>query len=112
MAALPSDDDDAAWAWLREHRVHDDAWRLMQALLERPALRKDAACVEHPELNWFPDPGESRLTDLRAICRKCLVKAEYLEYGVENHVQGVLGGASERERTQLRRLRAQRRERR
>jgi hypothetical protein len=42
MVALPAEDHDAVWKWLRESRVDDDAWQLLRALIVRPAY-KDAA---------------------------------------------------------------------
>jgi len=48
----------------------------LEVLLEmvarsRPAWHADAACLEHPEVNFFPGRGES-LAPAKAICAGCL----------------------------------------
>jgi hypothetical protein len=43
-------------------------------LLQRPQWHKDAACIEHPEIGWFPALGESA-NSAKKICRSRLVRA-------------------------------------
>lgn len=64
-----------------------------------------AACRnEDPEL-FFPERGEDTGT-AKAICASCSVRAECLEYALENGEQfGIWGGKSERQRRGLRRAR-------
>jgi hypothetical protein len=38
----------------------------------RPAWMKDALCREHPEISFFPEPGED-LRAAKAVCARCLV---------------------------------------
>jgi hypothetical protein len=71
----------------------------------RPAFHADAACREHPEVDFFPDVGATA-TDAKRICAGCLVRAECLEYALAGCERGIWGGTSSRDR---RRLRAARR---
>jgi Transcription factor WhiB len=75
------------------------------ALIEPPAWHADAACREHPELNWFPESWEGPGRAQR-ICAQCLVQDECLQWALSQGKQlcGVWGGASQRQRN--RRLRA------
>jgi WhiB family redox-sensing transcriptional regulator len=67
------------------------------------AWRKDAACLETPNVNFFPGLGEPTKAT-KAVCDTCLVRAECLEYAIVNEEKfGIWGGTSERQRRQLRR---------
>lgn len=57
---------------------------------------QDAPCAYvDPEL-WFPDKGESTKA-AKAICRRCPVRAECLDYALTWHQRfGVWGGLRER----------------
>lgn len=71
-------------------------------LLQRPAWQRDAACLEHPEVNYFPERGGS-LEPAKAVCAGCLVRAECCAYAVEQGVEhGVWGGTSPQARRALR----------
>lgn len=77
--------------------------RTIGDLIQRPAWHADAACREHPEVNFYPTLGES--TDpAKAVCAGCLVRdecrADALERG-DGH--GIWGGTSANERKTLRR---------
>jgi WhiB family redox-sensing transcriptional regulator len=73
-------------------------------LLDPQPWAADAACREHPELDWFPSRGEAH-TSQKAVCSGCLVRDECLAYAMATGVTcGVWGGTSERERRQLRRI--------
>lgn len=67
---------------------------------------RDAACREHPEINFFPERGEP-VDPAKAVCGRCLVRAECLNDALAQPkpVGGIWGGTSERERRQLRRTR-------
>lgn len=71
-------------------------------LMRRPSWSADAACQEHPEVDFFPDRG----TDTRsakAVCAGCLVRSECLAYALEHRERhGIWGGTSERERRRMR----------
>jgi len=50
------------------------------ALLARPVWMRDALCLEHPEVSWFPDRGEPSAAAV-AICAGCLVRQECAQAG-------------------------------
>jgi hypothetical protein len=71
----------------------------------------DALCVEHhPEVSWFPERGEP--TDAaKAICARCLVREECLEYALREDIrEGIWGGLALGQRRALRREAAPARE--
>jgi hypothetical protein len=68
----------------------DLATYTLAELLHRPAWQRDAACHEHPEVSWFPMPGQSA-GPAEAICAGCLVRAECAAAG-ELEEAGVWGG--------------------
>jgi hypothetical protein len=84
----PLNDDDAFLEFLRA---------------VKPDWHRDAACREHPDVNFFPERGEDS-RPAKAVCAKCLVRAECLAAGIREHF-GIWSGTSERER---RRIRAER----
>ncbi len=84
-----------------------DAFDLPDAIGPQPAdWRAWASCVGvDPEL-FFPERGETT-RHAKAVCSRCLVCQECLEYALANAEKfGVWGGTSERERRKLRRQRA------
>jgi WhiB family redox-sensing transcriptional regulator len=74
----------------------------------RPWLA-DALCADHDVDMWFPEPGhEGRQTAVKArrICQACPVQLQCLAANIhEEH--GIYGGATERQRRQIRGLVAQ-----
>lgn len=83
--------------------------RTLEELLKRPAWMADAACAEHPELQFVSGRGQST-EPLKAVCRGCLVRRECLDYALgDDGLQGVWGGTSTKERSEYRRLRPRRR---
>ena len=78
------------------------------ALLDRPPWHRQAACLSHPKVDFFPRPGQSaKVVAAKAICARCPVQAECLAWALTRpgRLIGVWGGTSERDR---RRLSAQR----
>jgi WhiB family redox-sensing transcriptional regulator len=71
-------------------------------LLRRPAWTADAACKEHPYVEFFPRRGAST-KEAKAVCAGCLVREDCLAfaYSSGDHV-GIWGGLSERERRRAR----------
>ncbi len=69
------------------------------ALLDRPAWHADAACREHPELNWFPENGQTSSRALR-VCAACLARPDCLRWALSqgNDLHGIWGGSSQRQR--------------
>jgi WhiB family transcriptional regulator, redox-sensing transcriptional regulator len=64
-----------------------------------------ALCAETDPEAFFPERGASTTT-AKAVCALCTVRAECLEYAIENDERfGIWGGTSENERRQLRRSR-------
>lgn len=83
--------------------------RITNKLLQPVEWQTHARCAEvDPEI-FFPERGGSSKA-ARAVCDKCTVKSECLEYALNNKEQfGIWGGTSERERRRLRKERTQRR---
>jgi WhiB family redox-sensing transcriptional regulator len=62
----------------------------------------DAACLDHPDVNWFTELGEST-SEAKTICFTCPVRRPCRDAGMyERH--GIWGGLSERERRRRREL--------
>ena len=79
-----------------------DPDELASLVLAAPAFVRDAACVEHPEIDWFPAKGATTAA-AKAVCRGCLVRAECLEYALELDIRdGIWGGCSPGERRAVR----------
>ena len=65
----------------------------------------DGKCRDYPAEMFFPGDGVG-VIKAQKICAACPVKAQCLNYALENHVEhGVWGGTSERERRRLQRAR-------
>ncbi|TDV47776.1 transcription factor WhiB [Actinophytocola oryzae] len=68
--------------------------------------RDRAACRDaDPEL-FFPvsdmGPGARQIADAKAVCGRCPVRTQCLDYAVETGLDhGVFGGTTERERREL-----------
>lgn len=59
---------------------------------------------------FFPERG-GPIREAKAVCQACAVRVECLEYALDRGEKfGIWGGTSERERRQLRRTRAARRQ--
>jgi len=66
----------------------------------------DALCAQTDPEAFFPEKGGST-RDAKKICTTCEVKAQCLEYALQNDERfGIWGGLSERERRRLRRARS------
>ena len=67
------------------------------------AWQVDALCSQTDPEAFFPEKGGST-RDAKRVCASCEVKAECLEYALQNDERfGIWGGLSERERRRLRR---------
>jgi WhiB family transcriptional regulator, redox-sensing transcriptional regulator len=77
------------------HRDDDNSWQ------------DHANCLGvDPDL-FFPERGAST-REAKEVCRGCVVRAECLEFALQNGEKfGIWGGLSERERRRIRRQRAQ-----
>ncbi|WP_158883151.1 WhiB family transcriptional regulator [Amycolatopsis anabasis] len=68
--------------------------------------RHRAACQdEDPEL-FFPvsdiGPGARQVAEAKAVCARCPVRAQCLNYALDNALDhGIFGGTTERERRKL-----------
>ena len=75
----------------------------------RPAWMEDAACIEHPEVEFIPPArsSEDHARAAKAICSRCLCRDECLAYALADPtLLGVWGGTSTAERREMRRRRA------
>jgi WhiB family redox-sensing transcriptional regulator len=83
--------------------VADDGEAFLLAIAANvPEWQRDGACVEHPDVDWFPPRGAS-LRPAQALCRSCLVQRECLAFALElgDDLAGVWGGTSRGERRKL-----------
>jgi len=66
-----------------------------------------AACIGEPVDWWFPKPNASTRA-AKAVCRGCPVRQQCLDHALEHDERfGVWGGLTEKERSRLRRRRAE-----
>jgi Transcription factor WhiB len=63
---------------------------------------KRAACLDHPELDWF-SRTERMKNAVRAVCDRCDVRSECLTFAIENDELGIWAGLDQRERRQVKR---------
>jgi len=67
------------------------------------AWQTDSLCAQTDPEAFFPEKGGST-RDAKKICASCEVRAQCLEYALQNDERfGIWGGLSERERRKLRR---------
>lgn len=67
------------------------------------AWQADALCAQTDPEAFFPEKGGST-RDAKRICQSCEVRAQCLEYALQNDERfGIWGGLSERERRRLKR---------
>jgi WhiB family redox-sensing transcriptional regulator len=67
------------------------------------AWQDRALCAQTDPEAFFPEKGGST-REAKRVCRGCEVRAECLEYALENDERfGIWGGLSERERRRLKR---------
>lgn len=77
----------------------------LSSLLQRPAWQRRAACRGRGIDEFFPPAGSSHVR-IAALCARCPVFDECLEYALENPaLKGVWAGTSERGRHRIRTLR-------
>lgn len=70
---------------------------------EEISWQADALCAQTDPEAFFPEKGGST-REAKRICDQCEVRAQCLEYALENDERfGIWGGLSERERRKLRR---------
>jgi WhiB family redox-sensing transcriptional regulator len=81
--------------------------RSADAELDNPlSWQSDSLCAQTDPEAFFPEKGGST-RDAKKICTSCEVKAQCLEYALQNDERfGIWGGLSERERRRLRRARS------
>lgn len=73
-------------------------------MMELPWMH-DGSCAAHRPEVFFPSDGVGVIA-AQEICASCPVKAECLEYALDNRIEhGVWGGESERGRRRLLRTR-------
>jgi WhiB family transcriptional regulator, redox-sensing transcriptional regulator len=76
---------------------------LIFGLPEEQSWQERALCAQTDPEAFFPEKGGST-REAKRVCTGCEVKAECLEYALENDERfGIWGGLSERERRRLKR---------
>lgn len=66
-----------------------------------PAWQRDAACIEHPNIDWFAE-SPAQVARAKAVCETCLVRDECLSFALDlDETNGVWGGLEPRERRRL-----------
>lgn len=87
---------------MEKYDLHSD----LNDMMSVPSWYRFAACKGHENQDdFFPERGGSTVI-AKAICGKCPVQEECLEYAVERKERfGIWGGKSERERRAIRRER-------
>ncbi|MEQ7007679.1 WhiB family transcriptional regulator [Actinopolymorpha sp. B17G11] len=74
------------------------------SLFDSAAWTVDAVCGQTDPEAFFPEKGNS-VREAKALCRRCVVRAECLETALANNERfGIWGGLSEVERRRFRRL--------
>ena len=63
----------------------------------------DALCAQTDPDSFFPEKGGST-REAKAVCTRCPVQTECLDYALANDERGIWGGLSERERRRISRL--------
>jgi WhiB family redox-sensing transcriptional regulator len=85
-------------------KSRDQALPDLSELLGRPAWMARAACRGEDPAVFFPVVGANAAGKAKAICARCEVREECLEYALaDSESAGVWGGVAERERRRLRR---------
>ena len=75
---------------------------LLDGEAEEPDWQERALCAQTDPEAFFPEKGGST-REAKRICSGCEVRAECLEYALQNDERfGIWGGLSERERRKLR----------
>ena len=84
----------------------DDFMGLSQVADElSPGWQQFANCLGVDPNLFYPERGVST-SEAKAVCQRCQVKEECLEYAVQNGEKfGIWGGMSERERRRIRKAR-------
>ena len=73
---------------------------------EPAGWQEKALCAQTDPEAFFPEKGGST-REAKRVCSSCEVRAECLEYALENDERcGIWGGLSERERRRMRRSQA------
>jgi WhiB family redox-sensing transcriptional regulator len=93
--------------------VAEELADLLAQLVDEPAWMADALCREPPyrELRWWFGGHGGDQRPARAVCARCTVRAECLDYALTTRVcgeliDGVWGGTSKNERRIIIRRRA------
>ncbi len=83
--------------------VHKDGVRQPVTEDDNPlAWQTDSLCAQTDPEAFFPEKGGST-RDAKKICTSCEVRAQCLDYALQNDERfGIWGGLSERERRKLR----------
>ena len=87
----------------RRQMMESDRLVVMDLLGNAPEWQERALCSQTDPEAFFPEKGGST-REAKRVCRSCEVRAECLEYALENDERfGIWGGLSERERRRIKR---------
>lgn len=81
--------------------VSDAGWLL--ELIAPPEWHRHALCRQHPDLDWFPEPGDP-IEAQQKVCQRCPCRSECLQAGLGEGF-GIFGGTTVAGRTGLARSR-------
>ena len=66
---------------------------------DQNAWRKEAGCKNIDVDDFFPSNKEiKKIRAAKAVCRRCPVRKECLQYALENNLEGIFGGTTLSER--------------
>lgn len=80
---------------------------MSKVLLTNPVW-KDAACAGKDTEMFFPEAGKEflrRVGEAKAVCNKCPIVADCLNWAIENDEQGIWGASTYEERKRINRRR-------
>ena len=86
----------------RDRDAAGPSWFARMVEQARPKWHSDGLCHEYPEVDFFATRATDQ-DDAVAICGRCLVRDECLDFAVANGEQGVWGGTVDSERRVMRR---------
>lgn len=77
---------------------------LAQLVRDDQPWAEAALCAQTDPESFFPEKGGST-REAKAVCKKCTVRAECLDYAIDHDERfGIWGGMSERDRRKLKRV--------
>jgi WhiB family redox-sensing transcriptional regulator len=88
---------------LRGHGIQYGGWETRGEPVSLD-WRREAACTAYPNVWWFPGATEKATKNALQICRGCVVRAECLDYAMNDRYardNGIWAGTTPQERKNL-----------